>query len=225
MGLAHMSRPGTKHPRVHIWIARTVMVGGATALLMGASGCSSAPKVIPGDSETTPIETDVAFRDQVLADGLVSREEMEQAYSNIAKCFKDGGLQGQVWYDLELRNGLGSDLRMADESIDVDTAGDMILEIANRCENLYAEVTNAYGESHPESDRANLRVATALSCVEMTAPNVYSDLSSGREWDWDSLYTWIWSESEMEKYSSDEQWNARECSNFFGRPWRDLDQF
>lgn len=155
-----------------------ITVAAASLLVAGCSGGDpdvSAPEAINSSPEE--------FRSAVLADGTVTRAELEQAYGHLFQCLHDGGAEGMIWFQPELSSSYASALsvRAADGSFPADSAQAEALydEVVGGCERSYVEqIQQTYAAANPESGLTQRRLSLARECLAENAPHLH-ELTEG----------------------------------------------
>jgi hypothetical protein len=175
----------------------------------------------PLDSE---FSVDSEFVEAVLADGRVTRDELEQAYVRKYRCLLDAGFDGLVAFDFDLWAG-GEELGYYGEAYSLDAMSDseleeLVIRAEHRsisCSNSIREIEHVYIRDNPydsPEDRERQRLAI-LACVRSDIPQVYADLDE--TWDYETLRFWLYEETD--DYGASASVAATDCVNTMGAEW------
>lgn len=152
-------------------------------LAVGACSDDDAPEV---DNNETVIETttdinveptlapemntsaETEFIDGVLADDVVSTEELEDAYERFIACLADGGAAGLYAYDIDLHVGLAADWSLASATAGANDAA----SLEASCSHDYlGDLIERYYEAHPAPpDLAEHQRESVVACVTAVNP-------------------------------------------------------
>lgn len=161
------------------WAIATIAL--MSSLLIGAcsndTGGGTPPSAPPPASEEGPKgsgQTGQAvagsdFAKQVLADGKVSREELDQAYHRLGRCLVDGGGEGEFW--------ALPDLGFTSPSLRVSTADDSVQQLLDRCHEEFDAIEFRYAAEHPQTEAQKSQALNmAKSCIQSKFPDLASEI-------------------------------------------------
>lgn len=165
------------------FIGRAQTVATAGLLAIGLASCQVGTDTPTQEQDrpsgaTTPGAGDDSFQDTILADSVVTRAELEQAYGRLFDCFRDGRAVGEVWIDLDLSSSYSISLAVPEANgtfpIDGQAAGSLIESLMTSCESTYIDrVQRAYAAEHPDDPATTDRKRQLiLSCLGDKLPDV-----------------------------------------------------
>lgn len=187
-------------------------------VILAVSGCQSASSDVDQLPPTSHIpEVDSEFQSTVLADGDVTRAELEQAYARFFECLREGGGTGEVWLNLDLQSSYQLRLSVEGSTKEIDLETPLI----QACEGSYLmNVEVAYAQAHPETaEQAAAKSELALNCLERES-KLFGQV--GSDWNYGDLRSWA-DEVVMQSNDPDEWQTIEFCVKDFGIPYRDLE--
>jgi len=147
----------------------------------GAAGDDSDPAPATIDDiavEPTPvldIDTDVDpdYLDGVLADDVVSADELDDAYGRFIDCLAEGGAAGLYAYDIDLRVGLAADWSLAADAAENDAESLRVM-----CSRAYLGglIDRYYDANPPPDDLAERQRASVVECVSAVNPDLVASI-------------------------------------------------
>jgi hypothetical protein len=163
---------------------RTALLLVAVAAVLGAcSDDDDAPTeptpLMPGEIDVTPTlatipSIDPDFVPSVLADDIVTAEELTTAYERYVDCLADGGASGEYAYDLSLHAALVLDnTNAAADTSDADGAA-----LVAGCSNDYLDgLSDRYFRANPDPDDIGERQRDSIvACVREVDPAAAADV-------------------------------------------------
>ena len=191
---------------------RTLLAVALAALTLSGvtTGCQS------GDSVTPAVNVDAEFATEALGDGVVTRAELDQAYTRFAGCLRENGARGGLWVqpdygrtvpalDLSKRGGPG------------DRRG--IALILTRCNDAYLGVVEqTYAQAHPTTAaQGKQMLELALGCLRSRVPALGRSVPAAA--DYAGLRRWA---TPLTRDSSSGR-VVEACVTYLGLPFRSLD--
>ena len=145
--MARLSRRRCGSVRV-VGLALTLICGAcqsSTARPVASVSTTSPPSTPTGVTETTAAgHGDHTAEDAALADGVVTRAEVESLYLGYIDCLSIAGVRGKVAFDLDVSPQLNSSLYLPD---DTDPAGTRLKSKVGPCDDSIAAAASAYSLS------------------------------------------------------------------------------
>lgn len=135
------------------------------------------PSVPPSVSDAVPTGKGQAgqavaasdFSKQVLADGQVSREELDQAYHRLGRCLIDGGGEGDFW--------AVPDLGLTSPALTVSAPDDAVEQLLSRCQGEFDAIEFRYAATHPQTEAQKAQALNmAKSCLQSKFPDLASEI-------------------------------------------------
>lgn len=113
---------------------------------------------------------DPSFISGVVADDVVSAEELEDGYQRFITCLADGGAAGLYAYDIDLHVGLAADWSLPSASAGANDAAS--LEASCSRDYLGDLIERFYDANPAPPDLAERQRASVVTCVEAVDPNL-----------------------------------------------------
>lgn len=182
---------------------------------------------IPPEAIEVPVGSvvvaDTNFVPEVLADDVVTAEELDDAYQHYLGCLADGGASGRYAYDIDLQVGLTVDWQLAGS----DSLGRASNTLDIGCSESYiGNIANHYFDTTPRPDDLQQRQHDSIvACVEAIDPDVAREVPDDITTDTDVAGVYIDEVQVDVAFLGATEEDAGEISLCFTRvgvPWREF---
>lgn len=161
---------------------------------------------------------DSSIQDGVLADGQVTRAELEQSYAGLFRCFRDGGATGEAWLHLDLDSSYALRITMPGSGAAEPQGEDPASSLHAFCEASYIDrVQRAYAEQNPPTPQViERRVHLAVGCLDEDLPDLAQRVDPS--WDLQRIRDFAMEQTQGSANAA----IAQACVQELGLPWRDI---
>lgn len=155
--------------------------------------------------------------DAALADGIVTRDEIEALYLGYIDCLADAGVGGEVAWDLDLTSGLSSSLYLADGPLDED--GALLDERTARCDAQIDVAASAFASTY-ENPPDKVLIDRFAGCLVGLDPAL--DRVIDRNLGYDELYMTVLQSPEVMEIRQQRHVEVQRCADINLGPWREI---